>query len=138
MVEHGTGERGERVDRGVHGERRVRAVVFDVGETLVDETRLWAAWADWLGVPALTLFGVLGGVIERGEHHRRAFQILRPGFDHDRESAARAAAGRATSVERRDFYPDAVPCLAALRAEGYRIGLAGNQPVDAEATLRSL
>ena len=28
----------------------VRAVVFDVGETLVDESRLWLRWADRLGV----------------------------------------------------------------------------------------
>ena len=27
----------------------VAAVVFDVGETLVDETRAWQAWADALG-----------------------------------------------------------------------------------------
>ena len=28
---------------------RVRWVCFDVGETLIDETHHWAAWADWLG-----------------------------------------------------------------------------------------
>ena len=26
----------------------LRAVFFDVGETLVDETRMWGAWADAL------------------------------------------------------------------------------------------
>ena len=26
----------------------VRAVFFDVGETILDETRQWQAWADWL------------------------------------------------------------------------------------------
>jgi len=26
-------------------------VVFDVGECLVDETREYGTWADWLGVP---------------------------------------------------------------------------------------
>ena len=26
--------------------RRVKAVVFDIGETLVDETRAWSIWAD--------------------------------------------------------------------------------------------
>ena len=29
----------------------IKAVVFDVGETLVDETREYGTWADWLGVP---------------------------------------------------------------------------------------
>jgi FMN phosphatase YigB (HAD superfamily) len=30
----------------------IRAVFFDIGETLVDESRSWLGWADWLGVPA--------------------------------------------------------------------------------------
>ena len=28
----------------------IRALVFDVGETLIDETRIWSRWADRLGV----------------------------------------------------------------------------------------
>ena len=116
----------------------IHTVFFDVGETLVDETRLWGAWADWIGVPRFTLFGVLGGLIERGEHHRRVFETLRPGMDVDRELAAMRAAGRPIGIARGDFYPDALPCLGLLRASGYRIGLAGNQPVEAEAELRAL
>ncbi|HZZ34907.1 MAG TPA: HAD-IA family hydrolase, partial [Caulobacteraceae bacterium] len=34
-------------------------------------------------------------------------------------------------------YPDAIPCLRALRAAGYRIGIAGNQPEEAEAALEA-
>lgn len=116
----------------------IEVVFFDVGETLVDETRHWATWADWLGVPRLTFFAVLGGVIARGEHHRRVFELLRPGLDLGRERAARAAAGVFDGIERADFYPDAVPCLHALRAAGYKIGLAGNQPAGAEEQLRAL
>ena len=41
-------------------------------------------------------------------------------------------------IELADFYPDALPCLCELRARGYRIGLAGNQPAAAEARLREL
>jgi len=37
-----------------------------------------------------------------------------------------------------DLYPDAAPCLEALRADGYRLGLAGNQPADAEQLLREM
>ena len=117
---------------------RVRAVFFDVGETLIDETRLWGAWADWLDIPRPTFFAALGGVIERGEHHRRAFEIARTGFDLDRERAARDAAGVPDSFEPSDFYPDALPCLRALREEGYLVGIAGNQPARTEAAQRAM
>ena len=36
-----------------------RWVCLDVGETLIDETRLWSLWADELGVPRATLFAAL-------------------------------------------------------------------------------
>ena len=61
----------------------VRAVFLDVGETLVDETRVWESWADWLGVPRFTFLAALGGIIERGEHHLQVFELFRPGFDLD-------------------------------------------------------
>jgi N-acetyl-D-muramate 6-phosphate phosphatase len=32
----------------------VVAVVLDVGETLLDDTREFGAWADWIGVPRHT------------------------------------------------------------------------------------
>ena len=35
-----------------------------------------------------------------------------------------------------DFYPDAIACLAACRAAGFVIGIAGNQPEEAEAALK--
>ncbi len=117
---------------------RVRAVFFDIGETLVDESRHWADWADWLGVPLLTFFGALGGVIERGEHHRRVFELVRPGLDLERERERRRLAQGDPSFEPGDLYPDALPCLERLRAAGYRIGLAGNQPAWAERALHDL
>ena len=40
----------------------VSAVVFDVGETLLDDSREWGAWADWVGVPRHTFSTVLGAV----------------------------------------------------------------------------
>jgi HAD superfamily hydrolase (TIGR01549 family) len=115
----------------------ITAVVFDVGETLIDETRHWGEWADWMGAPRLTFFAVLGAVIARGEHHRRVFEMLRPGFDLEAETERRAAAGWAYQFEPGDFYPDALPCLAALRARGLKVGLAGNQPDAAEAALEA-
>jgi HAD superfamily hydrolase (TIGR01549 family) len=113
----------------------IRAVFFDVGETLVDETRQWTSWADWLGVPPLTFCAALGAVIERGEHHRRVFDCFAPGLDIPAEEARRQAAGRGYVLEARDLYPDALPTLAALRARGLQIGIAGNQPERAEAAL---
>jgi HAD superfamily hydrolase (TIGR01549 family) len=116
----------------------LRAVVFDVGETLIDETRIWASWADWFGVPHLTLFGVLGGLIARGDDFRRLFEIFRPDSSFRQEREARIAAGREFWPDATDLYPDAAPCLAALRAVGYRVGIAGNQPEGAEAVLHKM
>jgi len=117
---------------------RIRCVVFDVGETLVDETRHWSDWADWMGVPRLTFFAAFGAVAERGWHHRRVFELVRPGFDLAAEQRRRAAAGWRYTLEPHDFYPDALPCLSRLRAAGFRIGVAGNQPEAAEAQLAAL
>jgi HAD superfamily hydrolase (TIGR01549 family) len=116
----------------------VRAVVFDVGETLVDETRLWSAWADALGVPRLTFLAVLGGVIARGGDHLEPFGLLRPEVDVEAVLRDPAMAHLAEVVRPEDLYPDAVPCLEALVALGYRVGIAGNQPSDTEVILRGL
>lgn len=115
---------------------RVQAVVFDLGETLVDEARSWAAWADWLEVRPLDLYAALGATIERRQHHRRALELVKPGLVFEREFAARAAAGRPWGFDTSDLYPDALPCLAQLRAAGLRLGVVGNHP--AAATERML
>lgn len=113
----------------------VRAVFFDVGETLVDETRQWGEWADSLGVTRLAFFGALGAVIERREHHRKVFELVRPGLTYEQAKQRRSTSSR-TILE--DFYPDALPCLSALRGEGYVLGISGNQPLEIEELLRSL
>lgn len=112
--------------------------MFDVGETLVDETRAWGEWADWMGVPRFTFFGALGGVIERGWDHRRVFDVLRPGYDVAGERELKEAAGLGWRVEARDLYPDAVPCLVELRRRGYRLGVAGNQTIQEASRIRKL
>lgn len=117
---------------------RISAVVFDVGETLVDETRHWGEWADWLGVTRLTLFAALGVAIERGWPHRRVFDMVRPGIDVEAEHRRRRQAGWRYTIEPTDFYPDALPCLAELHRRGYRIGLAGNQPEESEPALAAV
>ena len=116
----------------------ITTVVFDVGETLVDETRHWGEWADWMGVPRFTFFAVYGAVIARGQHHRGVFQALDPGFDFEAAEREREATGWRYGFEPGDFYPDAMPCLKTLAATGFRIGIAGNQPKAAETSLAAL
>jgi hypothetical protein len=72
----------------------VDAVVFDVGETLVDETREYGTWADWLGVPRYTFSSVFGAVIALGMDYPEAFQYFWPDFDlaAERERRERGAA----------------------------------------------
>lgn len=116
----------------------VRAVVFDVGETLVDETTEYNAWADWLGVPRHTFSAMFGAVIAHGDDYRRVFDVFRPGFDLATERERRAAAGRPEAFGEADLYADARPCLAELKAQGYLVGIAGNQTARAGAILRQL
>ena len=49
----------------------ITTVVFDVGETLVDETRHWTDWANWMGVPTFAFFAAMGVIVERRLPHRR-------------------------------------------------------------------
>jgi FMN phosphatase YigB (HAD superfamily) len=115
----------------------VSVVVFDVGETLINEERHWGEWGDHLGLTQFAFFAAMGAVIARGEHHRRVFELVSPGLDVEAEIGRRRAGGWTYRFEPGDFYPDAIPCLRALRAAGYRIGVAGNQPEEAEAALEA-
>ena len=101
----------------------MKAVVFDVGETLIDETGMWERAADVVGVPRFTLMGVLGGLAARGEHHSKVWSML--GVDSP-----------ASTWRQADFYPDALPCLRRLRSAGLRVGAAGNVPLGSEEPLR--
>ena len=99
------------------------AVVFDVGETLVDETRNWERVADECGVPRFTLMALVGATIARGEPHRRALDLLGvdvpPWAFHDDE-----------------LYPDALPCVRALRGRGLFVGAVGNMAIAHEELVR--
>ncbi|MFI6333197.1 HAD family hydrolase [Micromonospora chersina] len=116
----------------------IASVFFDVGETIVDESREYGTWADWLGVPRHTFSAVFGAVIARGLDYRETFQVFRPGFDLTEERERRVAAGQPEQFSEENLYPDARPCLAALRELGVRVGLAGNQTARAETILRAL
>lgn len=102
------------------------AVFFDVGETLVDETRLWSEIADAVGVPRFTFFGILGGLAARGEPHSRVYELL--GVEHPVSAGFRPE----------DVYPDVRPCLDHLRAAGFLLGAVGNTGAQVEPMLADL
>jgi len=104
----------------------LKAVFLDVGETLVDEQRYWRAISAALGLPPHVVCAALGVTIARGEHHRRLYDHL----------GVEPPASLPVYV-REDFYPDALPCLGALRRAGYLIGVAGNQSAELEDWFRS-
>jgi HAD superfamily hydrolase (TIGR01549 family) len=115
----------------------MKAVFFDIGETLIEETRGWAIAADWLGVPRMTMFGVLGSLIAAGRDHRELFDIVRPdigwkGVDEHFRNETRIA------YLPEDLYPDVRPSLERLKRQGYFVGIAGNQPADREEDLRAM
>jgi HAD superfamily hydrolase (TIGR01662 family) len=105
-------------------------VAFDVGETLVDETRMWGERADRLGIPRLGFFAALGAVIEARRPHREVYALL--------GHAPPAPDDWWADLRDSDLYPDAAPTLAELRRRGYRVAIVGNQPRGAAAALRRL
>lgn len=112
-----------------------RWVVFDVGETLVDETRVWSSWADVVGVTRLTLMAVLGARIARGGGHQSVFEELGlPHWEHHRDQLE-ASYG---AIVDGDLYPDVRPTLGSLRAAGYRLAIVGNQPARRTADLQAM
>lgn len=115
--------------------RPVDWVVFDLGETLVNETAAWGRWADHLGVPHLTFFAVLGAVIADGRPHTEAFEYFRPGFSFEHERVRRATPWH---VGPDDLYPDALPTLRRLRSEGYLLAVMADQPAEVSQFLTTL
>ena len=116
----------------------IGAVVFDVGECLVNETREYGTWADWLGVPRHVFSAVFGSIIANGRDYRETFQVFQPGFDLDKARQQRAEQGKPEWFGEDDLYPDVRPALARLRNEGLWVGLAGNQTVRAGRLLKGL
>ncbi|WP_160050843.1 HAD family hydrolase [Nocardiopsis sp. FR4] len=116
----------------------IRSVVFDVGETLLDDTREWARWADWINVPRHTFSAVLGAVTAEGRDNAETFDYFRPGFDLVRERRLREEAGLGELIEEEDLYADVRPGLRSLQEAGIWVGIAGNQTVRAGELLREL
>ena len=107
----------------------VRAVFFDVGETLVDEERYWRAVAAAAGVGPHVVWAALGKTIERGEEHWELWRHL--GIERP------VGAWDTVVYSTDDLYPDALDCLERVRSAGVTVGLAGNQNAALEEWARS-
>lgn len=111
-------------------------VVLDIGEIIIDETRVWTVWAELLGVSPATLMAVLGAAVSQGGDHTDAFPHVAPNVDWttlEGEHETRYGGFAPT-----DVYADVVPALSTLRAAGRRVVLAGNQPARRAEQLRAL
>jgi len=97
----------------------LKAVFFDVGETLVDEERWWRVLCERSGLQPHVVWAALGVTIERGEEHDALWGHL--GIDRPDE------VWHGVSYSLGDLYPDARGCLERTRALGLRIGIVGNQ-----------
>ena len=119
----------------------VKVLVFDVGETLIDESRLWLRWAKRLNLPPLTFLGVLGGCAALGRNYADAFDLVRPGIDVDAEEiqwAIDEPDSLRSGFDSDDLYSDVLPALTALRQCGVRLIIAGNQPPAAKVALDAM
>ena len=115
----------------------IRAIFFDVGETLIDEHRLYRDYAMRMGVTYEFFLEKIEEAMARREPVRNVFAAVKPGFDFKAARAQREAEGKKFVIGAHDLYEDAAPTLAALKAKGYFIGIVGNQPATAEETLRA-
>jgi HAD superfamily hydrolase (TIGR01549 family) len=112
-----------------------RWVCLDVGETLIDETRIWSIWADELRIPRLTLFATIGAVIAREGEHRDIFGVFGVEDWPMRVDAVESVYG---GFQPEDLYPDALTSIEGLRAAGYRLAIVANQPAARSEELRAL
>ena len=108
---------------------------LDVGETLIDETRIWSIWADVLGIPRMTFLAAFGAVVARGQEHQEVFSLLGV---RDWRALLPDVQQRYAGFQAVDLYPDALPAIAALRGNGLRVAVIGNQPAQRTAELRAL
>lgn len=116
----------------------VRWVVLDVGETLIDETRIFRTWSEVLDIPQFTLMAVLGGSIsneEKPEDWRRFFELLQEPEWNARQPEVEERFG---GFRAEDLYPDALRALDGLKRAGYRLAITANQPVRRHDELQAL
>jgi HAD superfamily hydrolase (TIGR01549 family) len=105
----------------------LKAVVFDVGETLVDEERWGRELCARMGLQPHVFWAALGVTIAREEEHDALWAHL---------GVAKPDSWHGTMYSYSDLYDDAVLCLEAVRELGLRVGIAGNQTEALEAWAR--
>jgi HAD superfamily hydrolase (TIGR01662 family) len=106
----------------------LKAVFFDVGETLVDEERWWRDLAERSGLQPHVVWAALGMTIARGEEHDALWGHL--GIERP------DGWWQELTYSLDDLYPDAFSCLERVRAAGLRVGIVGNQTAAMEAWAR--
>jgi HAD superfamily hydrolase (TIGR01549 family) len=112
-----------------------RWVCLDVGETLINESRVWTCWAKALGTSPFTFMAAMGAVLDRGGDFRDTFKFL--GFP-DWEQLRPQVMADFGGFQEVDLYPDAKPALDALRAAGFGLAIVANQPASRTDELRFL
>jgi HAD superfamily hydrolase (TIGR01549 family) len=112
-----------------------RWIAIDVGETLIDETRVWSIWADALGIPRLTFMAALGATLATGGDFRDTFRRFGADDWGSRRDEVEAIFGGFQEV---DLYPDARRSVDALCRGGYQVAIIANQPAQRNAELRAL
>lgn len=120
---------------------QIAAVAFDVGETLIDESRLWSRWADRLGVTRFSFMGAIGGMAATGRPLGEAFELVRPDVDVGAELERWAIddpGGLRENFDADDLYPDVRRCFTRLSDQGLTVVIAGNQPPQAHRALESM
>lgn len=110
-------------------------VCLDVGETLIDESRVWETWAQILGVTRFTFMAAMGAMLARGRQFDEVFEFLGVTNLEEHRAVFSAAYG---GFGETDLYPDAKPALDALRTAGYRVAIIANQPAERTEELRFL
>jgi len=112
-----------------------RWVILDVGETIIDETRVWSLWADLLHIPRLTFMAAFGATLAFGGEHQDTFDRFGMTDWRERWPEHEALYG---GFQADDLYPDALSGIAALRGAGYRVAVIANQPAIRTGQLRAL
>ena len=106
----------------------LKAVFFDVGETLVDEERWWRVLAERVGLQPHVIWAALGVTIDRGEEHNALWGHL--GIERPTDW------WNELQYDLDDLYPDAIGSLEGVRALGLRVGIIGNQTAALERWAR--
>ncbi|MFD0853505.1 haloacid dehalogenase, partial [Actinomadura adrarensis] len=98
-------------ERDTEGKGPIKAVFFDIGETLISEEEIYGRWADWFGVPRHSFLALLGAYLATGRTHLHLLRHFRPDLDLRVEEKKMIEAGVPLGFGAADLYPDVRACL---------------------------